>query len=255
VLVRLQRRHLGEHAQAVERASRLGAWEDAERGEEAIDELRGRLAADERKVEIEDHGAGTRGLTGANHKPSHRTVSEIYGRAAATPAWGRFLFALVRELKPRTILELGTNLGVSAAHLSAGLAVNEERHGVTGQLTTIEGDATLADLARVHLAELGHSGRTEVVTGRFAELLETVKSERGPFDLVFIDGHHEEAATIRYWQSLRSALAEGACVAFDDIEPGRPVRRAWRRIIAEARERDAGFVDLVGMGLLFTSGA
>jgi predicted O-methyltransferase YrrM len=236
------------------RASRLelGARDiDAER---AIDGLRRRLSQDDRLLEVADHGAGTRGFVGSTGKPSTRRVSDIYRRAAATPAWGRFLFALVRECGSLRILELGTNLGISAAHLCAALAANERKQAA-GRLVTIEGDPGLAALAREHLHQLGHAARCRVVVGRFADVLDSVKTEHAPFDLAFIDGHHEERAAHAYWRSLRPAMAAGGCVAFDDIEPGRPVRRAWRRIVADERLRGASAVDLLGMGLLFVPGA
>jgi predicted O-methyltransferase YrrM len=248
-----QHRRLGAHRTVVLDALRARTDSDEESAGRAIAELRQRLSDDHRPLTIEDHGAGTRGMVGGEAKPAVRTISEIYGRAAATPAWGRILYRLVRALEPRSVLELGTNLGVSAAHLAAALEVNERRGGGSGRLVTIEGDAGLADLARENLARLGHAGRTTVLTGRFSDVLDSVKREHGPFDLAFIDGHHEEAATRDYWLSIRGAMDGGGCVAFDDIEPGRPVRRAWKRIVAEERAAGGAAVDLIGMGLLFTA--
>jgi predicted O-methyltransferase YrrM len=195
---------------------------------------------------MQDYGAGTRaGLLAREARPDERRIAEIYRRAAATPAWGRFLFRLVRVLRPRRVLELGTNLGVSAAHLAAALALN----GDGGRLVTLEGDPTLAAYAGRHLDVLGHRERVEIIVGRFADVLPDVLDAHGPFDLVFLDGHHEEAATLQYFAQIRPHLGPGACVAFDDIEPTRPVRRAWKRIVAE--QQGSGYADLLGLGLWF----
>ena len=198
----------------------------AERLAEArVDALRRRLRQSRATVEVVDYGAGTRG--GA--RPPVRGVAEVYRRAATGPAWGRFLFGLVRGLRPRRVLELGTNLGVGAAHLAAALALNDAEHPAEapGQLVTLEGAPALAALAGAHLAELGHGRRVEVVVGPFAETLPRVA---GPVDLVFVDGHHEPEAALGYLDVVSGALAPGAVVVLDDVEPGRPVRRAWRHL-------------------------
>ena len=168
-------------------------------------------------------------------------MAEIYGRAATGPAWGRFLFGLARAHRPARVLELGTNLGVGAAHLAGALALNDAEPGGPGRggadlrrasrLVTLEGAPALAGRAERALADLGHADRARVVVGPFAETLADVAaSER--WDLVFVDGHHEAAAALAYVATLGPHLAPGALVVLDDVEPGRPVRRAWRALRA-----------------------
>lgn len=186
-----------------------------------VDALRERLKHSEQTIEVEDHGAGTRG----GEKPSARSIGGIACRAATGEAWSRVLFRLACDLKPRAVLEMGTNLGMGAATLSSALQRNR-----SGRLTTIEGDPTLAGMARDHLASLGFEEISEVVEGRFDQVLEDVCERCGPFDFVFVDGHHDEKATIEYVRRLSEFLASSAVLVLDDVEPGRPVRRAWRRL-------------------------
>lgn len=218
---------------------------DEAEADAAIARLRAALAASTATVEVVDHGAGTRG----DRRPVRR-VADVYARASSGPAWGRVLFGLVRALRPLRVLELGTNLGVSAAHIAAALALNEhedrlddEPPGVAGgrpvgRLVTLEGAPALAALAARHLAALGHGAagrrppRAEIVVGPFAETLAGVCDAHGPFDLVFVDGHHEEEAALAYVEAIRPHLAPGAVVVLDDVEPRRPVARAWRRLQA-----------------------
>jgi predicted O-methyltransferase YrrM len=214
---------------------------------DAIAALRKRLENDHTVIVVDDHGAGTRGRLGPAARQRERSVSAIYARAAASPAWGRFLFGLVRELRPRRVLELGTNLGVSASHIAAALALAADG----GRLWTIEGDAGLAKLARGNLRDAGLHETTDVIVGRFDDVLPEVLAAHGPFDMAFVDGHHDEGATLRYWAMMRQHLAPGAAVLFDDIEPGRPVRRAWRRIVSDECPNIDGWADLIGLGILF----
>ncbi|MDT7855082.1 class I SAM-dependent methyltransferase [Rubrivirga sp. S365] len=215
-------------AAVVRRASALRLTADERAAEARIDALRTTLAGSTDTVEVVDYGAGTRG--GA--RPPARAVADVYRRAATGPAWGRFLFGLARALRPARVLELGTNLGVGSAHLAAALALNEaERGGVAGRLVTLEGAPALAARAERALADLGHADRARVVVGPFADTLADVaRAER--WDLVFIDGHHEAAAALNYVRTLAPHLAPGALVVLDDVEPGRPVRRAWRALRA-----------------------
>ncbi|PAP76217.1 class I SAM-dependent methyltransferase [Rubrivirga marina] len=201
--------------------------------EAAIDALRGRLRRSPDAVEVVDYGAGS-----AGSNAPERAVAEVYRRAATGPAWGRFLFGLVRGMKPTGVLELGTNLGLGAAHLAAALALNEAEGAPHGRLVTLEGAPKLAALAAGHLARLGHgvgdddACRVQVVVGPFAETLGPTAAAEGPFDLVFVDGHHEAAAALAYLATLRPHLADGALVVLDDVEPGRDVRAAWDALTA-----------------------
>ncbi|MDT0631056.1 O-methyltransferase [Rubrivirga litoralis] len=241
-------------AAVVRRASALRLTADERTAEARIDALRAALAGSADTVEVVDYGAGTRG----GERPPARAVADVYRRAATGPAWGRFLFGLARALRPARVLELGTNLGVGSAHLAAALALNEaeppERGGVAGRLVTLEGAPALAARAERALADLGHADRARVVVGPFADTLADVaRAER--WDLVFIDGHHEAAAALDYVRTLAPHLAPGALVVLDDVEPGRPVRRAWRALRAGrvAALRGAAAFYAGRYGLLFAA--
>jgi predicted O-methyltransferase YrrM len=213
---------------AVARAAGLRLTPGEAADERAIDALRARLAASAASVEVVDYGAGTRGA-----RPPVRAVSDVYRRASSGPLWGRAMTGLVRGLRPARVLELGTNLGVSAAHVCAALARTEAEGGPPGRLVTLEGAPALAALARENLAGLGHDeARVRVAVGPFADTLAGVCAEHGPFGLVFVDGHHEAAAALDYVAAVRPSLAPGAVVVLDDVEPGRPVRRSYARLRA-----------------------
>ncbi|WP_420456436.1 class I SAM-dependent methyltransferase [Rubrivirga sp.] len=225
----------GPAGDALRRASRLRLTPAEASAEAAIDALRRELRRSPATVEVVDYGAGTRG-----DKPPVRRVAEVYRRAATGPAWGRFLFGLARGLRPRRVLELGTNLGVGAAHLAAALALNEAEGGPAGRLVTLEGAPALAALAAGHLERLGHrvgdDGRVRIGVGPFAETLPEVAAPEA-WDLVFVDGHHQADAALGYLDTIRPHLAGGALVVLDDVEPGRPVRRAYRAL----RDRGPSF--------------
>ena len=251
----LRRSHLdAPRRTALARAFRLRVSPDEAAAERAIARVRQRLAASELSVAVEDFGAGSRpGNLGEAAKPPQRRLADIYARAAAPPAWGRLLFGLVRALRPASVLELGTSLGVGAMHLQAALALNmlDGEPKAPGRLVTLEGAPTLAALAEQHLAEVPAAAETQVVEGRFDDTLGDVADAHGPFDFVVVDGHHEAAAALRYVGRLRPHLAPGALVILDDAEPWAAIRPAFRLLAAEPGVQS---VDLGKLGLLFFDG-
>ena len=247
ILVAAQPPLLEPARSAVARAVALRLTQSEAQDEAAIDALRARLAASSDTVEVVDYGAGSAG----GNAPVRR-VADVYRRASSGPLWGRAMAGLVRGLRPRRVLELGTNLGVSAAHIAAALARTEAEGGPAGRLVTLEGAPALAGLARIHLGALGHDEtRVRIVVGAFDETLAGVCAAHGPFDLVFVDGHHERAAALRYVEAVRLSLAPGAVVVLDDVEPGRPVRQAY----AALRARGVPGVWLGKWGVLLPAAA
>lgn len=226
--------------QAIREATSLGLSNRAEEHVVRVDALRRRLAASEEAISVVDYGAGPKG----GRKPPERSVKGMARRASTGPAWGRFLASLAERLGARRVLELGTNLGLSAAYLASGL----QGHG--GTLVTLEGDPTLSRMARKHLDGLGQSEHVAVITGPFAETLGPTLHRFGPFDLVFVDGHHDEHAALEYVEAIDSHLSPSALTVLDDVEPGRAVWRAWRRL---RRERSSLY--LGKLGLLLASSA
>ncbi len=212
---------------------------------EPIELMREELATDERRLTIQDYGAGVSPHSLKNPTGSGgRSVSAIHASSAIPSHWGVLLFRLVRELKPRHVLELGTNLGVSACYIRAAMDLNENE----GRLVTIEGDPTLASMAKENLARVS-SGNVDVMIGKFQDILPSALDSLGSVDLVFIDGHHEEEPTYRYYHMIKPYATNDIVMIFDDIYLwSRPVRRAWKRIVAE--ERRAVAIDLAKIGIL-----
>ena len=50
------------------------------------------------------------------------------------------------------------------------------------------------------------------------------------FDVVFIDGHHEKTATLRYLEAALPLMSANALVVFDDISWSEDMRAAWDHI-------------------------
>lgn len=228
------------------RASVFGLPSDAERQWTAdIESLRSRLLGDERELSVMDFGAGSGDVElteaeMAKGRPKTLTVAEAC--AVSKPRrWALLLFHLVRGLRPRVCIEMGTCVGVSAAYQAAALRLNGD-----GRLITLEGALPLAELAAGNLKELGLD-HARVVPGRFQDTLEGVLQEHAPVDFVFVDGHHDEHATLGYFGRVVPHLAAGAVLVFDDISWSAGMARAWSSIASDPRVAHA--LDLGAVGL------
>jgi predicted O-methyltransferase YrrM len=169
------------------------------------------------------------------------TIGETCRTASNPFRSALLLFKLIRAFRPRLCLELGTSLGITAAYQAAALSLNG-----AGRLVTLEGADTIAALARENLSGLGLTNVT-VVVGRFQDTLEGVLREHHPIDYAFVDGHHDEHATVRYFRQILPALAPKAMLVFDDIEWNAGMRRAWKAIAADSSVALA--INLAAMGV------
>ena len=95
---------------------------------------------------------------------------------------GKLLELLVRMLRPRRILEIGTFTGYSALCMAAGLDAE-------GELHTTEVDDELEPLAQSFFARSPHGSKISLHIG---SALAIAPALGGVFDLVFIDGDKRE---------------------------------------------------------------
>jgi predicted O-methyltransferase YrrM len=153
---------------------------------------------------------GPKGRFTIDDRPT--TVGVAAGFMSLPPAWGLLLLRLVRELSPRSCLELGTAFGISTAFQAAALEMNG-----SGSLTTLEGSAEWAGRAEANLASLG-LGRVSVRVGPISEALPRELAGSGRFDFAFIDAEHQVGATLQQFGAMLPALADGAVVVLDDVD-------------------------------------
>lgn len=211
----------GELASAV-RATMRGAHAGsaAAEGFRAIEAQRAAIAKDPTVIP---------GLAGSAPMPLSQVV-----QASRSPKWCRYLYNLVREVKPERCLEFGTCVGMSASYQSLALRMNSQGGGVGGRMVTMEGNPARAERSRKTLADLGFTD-TEVVAGLFDQTLAGVLARFSPIDFVFVDGHHDEHATRRYFEQLLPHLSANAVLLFDDIAWSAGMKRAWSAIRSDPR--------------------
>src|SRR5688500_4675763 len=119
-----------------------------------------------------------------------KSGAEIVRSVTVGPEDGAILYRLVRELRPRSVLELGSGVGGSAAAILAALRANG-----SGSLVTVEGATERAAHAVDHLARFGPEG-WRVVVARTTEFLPRLADEVPAIDFAFVDAEHFEEAVV-----------------------------------------------------------
>ncbi len=142
----------------------------------------------------------------------HQThMQTIQPRMLSGHIQGKLLEMLVRMLRPRRILEIGTFTGYSALSMAAGL-------GEDATIDTVEVDDELEELAQSFFDRSPYAKKIRLHIG---SALDIAPKLGGPFDLVFIDGDKREYPA--YYRMLmgddtgRPLVKSGAFLLADNI--------------------------------------
>jgi len=201
-----------------------------------IDALRRRMGTEKEVLEIQDFGAG---YGGKHEAVIRKTMREVVKGSARRRRNGEFLRRLFAAYQPAVALELGTNLGFSTAYQLAG----HDRC----RMISLEGAPTLAEKAREVLGKLGFEA--DIRVGEFDELLTPLLQSEVFFDAVLLDGNHQYAATVKYFDVLAPRTRPGGFIIVDDIHWSPDMLRAWHEI--RSREDVSVSIDLFWMGICF----
>lgn len=117
---------------------------------------------------------------------------------------GRLLKMIVRMIRPKNILELGTFTGYSALSMAEGMDGD-------GELHTVEIDDELEDFIREHLEKSPYADRIHLHIG---DALEIVPQLGLTFDLVFIDA--DKRRYDDYYNMIFDHVAHGGFILADN---------------------------------------
>lgn len=200
-----------------------------------VEALRGSLKKDSTMLTIEDYGAGS-----VMNKKNRRTVSSIARHAAKPKKYGQLLFRMIRHYQPKTILELGTSLGITTCYLASA------QRG--SRVYTLEGAGAVAARAAANFKTL-QLGNITLVEGNFDVTLDKLLDSVTGVDFAFIDGNHRKEPTLRYFHQLLAKSGNDSILVFDDIHWSAEMEDAWRIIRAHPSVRCS--IDLFQIGILF----
>lgn len=131
-------------------------------------------------------------------------LSDVY--MPVTPAAGRLLYALVRAIRPETVVEFGMSLGLSGIHLASAV-----RDNGTGRVVTTELSSAKVAAAKRNFAD---AGLDDVITVLEGDALQTLTGLDGPVGFVLLDGWKELYLPVL--RLLEPRLSTGALVVADN---------------------------------------
>ncbi len=211
-----------------------------------IEQLRKKLLASTKEIEVTDLGAGRSGK---------KTIYEIAGRSAKSKKYCELLFRIAYHFstrggsasdeKPKTILELGTSLGISTSYLASA--------NPTAKIITIEGCPNTANEAKKNFEILGLKN-IESIVGNFDETLSNIlakhcKLPTANCQLFFFDGNHRKEPTLNYFNQCLAHSNNDSVFIFDDIHWSDEMEEAWEEI--KKNSKVTVTVDLFFLGLVF----
>lgn len=183
-----------------------------------------------------------------------RAAKRALGLQTFPPGRYRALYEEIERLRPRRILEVGTNDGVNALEMirvvrRSGGAVDYFGFDLFEALDTAKLQREFSIRTRSRQEVERHLRRNGVFTallvaGDTRKTLPEAARTLAPMDLIFIDGGHSYETVLSDWTSLQPLISDTTSVIFDDYPNfgiGPVVdhidRMAWDVIIYPAADR------------------
>jgi predicted O-methyltransferase YrrM len=136
---------------------------------------------------------------------------------------GNLFTFLVRQRRPKIVVEFGTAFGVSGMYWLAGLELNNH-----GELLTFEPNMDWAGIARNNLKAIGE--RFRLMSGTFEDQIDRELHTHDRIDIAFIDAIHTCAFVRPQFELVTARLASNGLVLFDDIDFSSDMKACWERI-------------------------
>ncbi|GAB4029156.1 O-methyltransferase [Spirosoma gilvum] len=202
-----------------------------------IQKLRKELRKSRQLITITDFGAGSK-----VNASRQRTIGDITRHSQKSARFGRLLYRLIRRFEAKTIIDLGTSLGLTTAYLA------EATRPFSGNVLTFEGCPETAAIARQNFEKLGIQHVTLAI-GNLDELLVPQIAASKPIDLAFFDANHRYEPTVRYFETCLTNIHNDTVFVFDDIHWSDEMEQAWAYI--KAHPAVSVTIDLFWIGLVF----
>jgi predicted O-methyltransferase YrrM len=178
-----------------------------------IEALRRKLLRDERAIDINDLGVKAK-------EKSRRKISDIARTSLSTPRFSLLYLRLASYFQARSIIELGTCLGINTLYLA------EKRDAA---ITTFEGSSALAEIATLTF-QFAAKENVRLIVGNIDHTLPAFLEHLKRIDLAFMDANHRYEPTIQYFDWLVKKVHPNSIIIIDDIHYSPEMAAAWKVI-------------------------
>ncbi|MDO8992418.1 O-methyltransferase [Daejeonella sp.] len=167
-------------------------------------------------------------------------VSHLAMKVSKPAKLVQLLYRLVADLKPGTIIELGTSLGITTAYLAK--AAPEAR------LVSIMENSEALSITEKNLKTL-NIRNVELLSGNSDDLLPKLLEGIPELDFILIDGNHSKVSILNYFKCCLPKMSNHSMMVFKDIYQNREMKSAWQEI--KSHPEVSVTIDLFWIGLVF----
>ncbi len=167
--------------------------------------------------------------------------NQARGMGNVLPEDGRMMRMLAESLQAKHIVELGTANGYSAMWFCLAL------RSTGGKLTTHELDPDRIALAKENFRRAGVEKLLTLVEG---DAHETIKSLKGPIDLVLLDA--EKEGFCDYLEKLLPLVRQGGLIIAHDSSGQAHMMDDYFKAISENQDLENVFIDASKWGMCIT---
>ena len=204
---------------------------------ETLKSYRKSLLENKNTIDVTDFGAGSRVF-----KSNVREISKIAQTAGITPKNAELLFRIVSYFQPKSILEIGTSLGLATSALSLGNS--------NAKIITLEGCPNTQKQAQIQLqGQNSNFQNVEFVNTEFSSYFKVIYPSPITHHLIYFDGNHSKKATLAYFDDLLPTVSNDSVWIFDDIHWSADMEEAWE--IIKNHPKVSVTIDTFQWGIVF----
>ena len=206
---------------------------------QVLKNYRNSLLENKNTIEVTDFGVGSKVF-----KSNSRQISKIAKTAGITQKRAELLFRITNYFQPKSVLEIGTSLGLA----TSALALGSQNLGTKAKITTLEGCPETAKIAQDQFDKIGLTNINSVVF-EFNNYFKTQDPRPKTQDLIFFDGNHSKKATLDYFEILLPTITNETIWIFDDIHWSKDMEESWK--IIKKHPKVTVTIDTFQWGLVF----
>jgi len=170
-------------------------------------------------------------------------VSTICKKATSKIKFCQLLYCLIDNLNFKSVLEIGTNLGVSGTYMLKAL-----KKQIDPKFISMEGVPGLCKISSKQFSSIIKSKKVNIIEGLYDETFPILIKQNHLFDFVFIDGNHREKSTLNYFDIIKKNSTKNSVFVFDDINWSKGMINAWNKI---KNDKDVNYsIDLYQQGIV-----
>lgn len=157
----------------------------------------------------------------------HSVIREIFGDhdefGGVNPGDRRALYYLIRDKKPKSVLEVGTHIGASTLYIAKALQTNGDGHLTTVDIYDVNdpenGSWKKYNQAKAPIENVKELSCSDHVNFVASPAVDFLMQHDQKFDFIFLDGDHQAGAVYQEVSASLKRLNQGGVILLHDFYP------------------------------------